>query len=1025
MDEQTIFMQALALDSSEERSTFLESVCEGNPVLKRRIEDLLRLHDDAGSFLEKPPVDLPDQVTAARLGDTDDEATQVRSSGEDAPLNFLTPSTTPGLLGTLGQYEIESEVGRGGMGIVLKAHDTRLKRTVAVKVLAPELAANATARKRFQREAHAAAAVTHPHVVTIHAVEEQPIPYLVMEYVDGQTLRDKIERSGMLELKEILRIGSQIAQGLAAAHKQGLIHRDIKPANILLENGIQRVKITDFGLARAGDDLGMTRTGEVAGTPQYMSPEQAMGESVDHRSDLFSLGSVLYTMCTGRSPFRADSILAAIRRVCDDTPRPIREINPEIPEWLCAAIEKLLSKSRDQRFQSAAEVAELLGDHLAGMQYPHAKTPLTSERRAARRTAVIALSALGALALLLVVAEQLRWINLFPSSPDSTAQNEPTDDVPPIPPEVASHGLRPVPLEDIFKDLLSEAAGIPNDQWIRFSQDARGADSTVIAGTPLTLVLLGLNPSQAADANPEAKTDFWYLTETFPRPSELAGTLWMSRNKGYASFLQPQYITAIEVEVDRDTARGSVRFAVPKLFAGKIQFAAKRESGRWHVVEFELPGYGIEVYLGTTGKWATTGSKWGNSTSQAQTAAAEIPLAHIVDRTPIVQFLQEPPGSVMHIDVRDPGVAFSLNGIAWNIAGQGSQRINVRPGHYRLLGMKDGKQEFERELDLKLGDDHVLVFLPSQVDKSPPFAVAPFDTATARQHQQSWSAHLGVPVEYSNSLGMQFTLIPPGQFRMGLSPDQIETTVRQIERVGGDEFQKFVVRSSGPQHPVRLTQPFYLGKHEVTIAQFRSFCNETGYRSTIEEAGYVDRLWKRYDEGSQSDSLPAAGVSWEDAQAFCRWLSEKDGFPYELPTEAQWEFACRAGTETLWSFGEDEFEIERHAVLSRAIGTKPSPVGGKQPNPFGLYDMHGNVGEWCRDWHEKDFYDSPPALDPVCLETPEDPNSGRVVRSGAWRSRPWESYSGMRFYNNPRVPAYPIGFRVAIVGDLQLVSPKP
>ena len=170
-------------------------------------------------------------------------------------------------------------------------------------------------------------------------------------------------------MKEILRIGSQIAHGLAAAHKQGLIHRDVKPANILLENGVERVKITDFGLARAVDDLSVTRTGEVAGTPQYMSPEQGQGMHVDHRSDLFSLGSVLYAMCTGRPPFRGNNPLAIIRKVVDETPRPIREVNPDIPDWLCAIIDRLLAKDPEDRYQTAAEVANELEESLARLQY--------------------------------------------------------------------------------------------------------------------------------------------------------------------------------------------------------------------------------------------------------------------------------------------------------------------------------------------------------------------------------------------------------------------------------------------------------------------------------------------------------------------------------------------------------------------------------------------------------------------------------------------------------------------------------
>src|SRR5262249_37585576 len=154
---------------------------------------------------------------------------------------------------------------------------------------------------------------------------------LVMQCIDGVSLQDKLDKHGPAGVTEILRIGLQTAEGLAAAHKQGLVHRDIKPANILLDNGVERVKLTDFGLARAVDDASITQSGTVAGTPMYMSPEQAEGLPIDHRSDLFSLGTVLYTMCTGRTPFRASGTHAVLKRVIDASPRPIREITTRYP----------------------------------------------------------------------------------------------------------------------------------------------------------------------------------------------------------------------------------------------------------------------------------------------------------------------------------------------------------------------------------------------------------------------------------------------------------------------------------------------------------------------------------------------------------------------------------------------------------------------------------------------------------------------------------------------------------------------
>jgi WD40 repeat protein/serine/threonine protein kinase len=323
----------------------------------------------------------------------------------DDTLGFLEPSDDPAVLGTLSPYEVTDVIGRGGFGVVLKAFDRPLNRFVAIKVLAPELATSATARRRFAREARAAAAIGHDHIVAIHAVDATPsgLPYIVMQHVSGRSLQERLDKAGPPEPREVVRIGMQAASGLAAAHAVGLVHRDIKPANILLENGVERVKLTDFGLARAADDASLTQSGVVAGTPQYMAPEQARGEPVDARSDLFSLGSVLYAICTGRPPFRAETTMAVLRRVCDDTPRPIREINPEVPEWLAAIVEKLQAKDPADRFQSAAEVSALFSRCLAYLEKPGKQPPFVPDRpqpprRPSRRWLVPAAALLVAVA---------------------------------------------------------------------------------------------------------------------------------------------------------------------------------------------------------------------------------------------------------------------------------------------------------------------------------------------------------------------------------------------------------------------------------------------------------------------------------------------------------------------------------------------------------------------------------------------------------------------------------------------------
>ncbi len=283
-------------------------------------------------------------------------------------LDFLQPAEEAGSLGKLGSFSIIRIVGRGGMGVVLHAYDPCLARDVAVKVIDPKLANNEVARQRFCREARAAAAVTHDNLVAVHQVDEDEasgLPYLVMQLINGESLEQRLKRVGKLPPVEVARLGMQAAAGLAAAHAGGLIHRDIKPGNILLEAPSDRVKLTDFGLARAVEDVKLTRTGFVAGSPLYMAPEQARGDEVDHRADLFSLGSVLYEAATGTPPFEAKTPLAVLRRVSDEIPRKLSELDPEIPEWLSEIVEKLLAKEADDRQQTAAEVAEAFAGELA------------------------------------------------------------------------------------------------------------------------------------------------------------------------------------------------------------------------------------------------------------------------------------------------------------------------------------------------------------------------------------------------------------------------------------------------------------------------------------------------------------------------------------------------------------------------------------------------------------------------------------------------------------------------------------
>jgi len=771
MDEQSIFLAAVEKSSSTERSDFLEEACRGDAALRNRIEHLLRQHEELGSFLERPLVDVEGTaVMPQHLYEAPPRADlhTVAAPTTNESLPFLTPSTQAGCLGTLGQYEVRSILGRGGMGLVLKAFDTKLHRIVAVKVLAPEIAANPVAKQRFLREARAAAAVTHPHVVTIHAVEDgtsasQSVPYLVMECVDGKTLHAKLESDGTLGVKEILRIGSQVAQGLAAAHKQGLIHRDIKPANILLENGVERVKLTDFGLARAVDDLSMTRTGDVAGTPQYMSPEQAQGNHVDYRSDLFSLGSVLYARCTGRPPFRGDSVIAVIRRVVDDTPRSIREINPEIPQWLCAVVGKLLEKCPEDRYQTAVEVATVLENALANQQHipatlPHAQVATAASLRRGGRRWLIPGGLIAAAAILSAVYVAI------------------------------SH-----------KDGAQTTIGVPDNAKVEI----------------------------ATASDPQAST-------IDPQPS-------------------------------------------------------------WH---------------------------------------------------------------------------------GW----------------------------------------------PAD---APQPAIAPFDAAQAKLHQEAWAAYLGVPVEYTNSLGMKFRLIPPGEFLMGSTAEEIAAALKSV---GEDKHSQECIQSEAPQHKVILTQPIYLDVKEVTQAEYETVMgvNPSHFTSTGTRKEAV--------VGLKTVDHPVEWVSWNDAAEFCAKLSQNekfkpfyfradetitplDGTGYRLPSEAEWEFACRAGTATKYWIGDQDADLVRAGWFGGNSGGRTHAAGELQANPFGLHDIYGNVSEWVQDGWEANQYgrfQEKPAVNPG-----GQPFSGAHVvhRGGGFAQNQFSCRSSARAADLRTARIYFLGFRVSLPVD--------
>ena len=309
---------------------------------------------------------------------------------------------------------------------------------------------------------------------------------------------------------------------------------------------------------------------------------------------------------------------------------------------------------------------------------------------------------------------------------------------------------------------------------------------------------------------------------------------------------------------------------------------------------------------------------------------------------------------------------------------------------------------------------------------SPPSAVAPFDAKAARAHQQSWADHLGTKIETFNSIGLKLVLIPPGEFLMGSTPAQVEQALATATALKMSGPDKRYIPDESPQHRVVITRPFRLSSTEITVGQFRRFLESSLYKTETERLGggnthrrpapkvapteyiYDPALSYASPGYPVTDDSPATQITWNDAVAFCDWLGREERAKYRLPTEAEWEYACRAGTTTEFSFGDDMNQLGEYAWYGKNSNGRSGPVGTKRPNPFGLFDMHGNTREWCADWYGKAWYKQSPIEDPAGPTT----GTGRVLRGGKWLNKETYLRSAYRFDFWPSYRSQYFGFRV-------------
>jgi len=348
----------LSGELSHEDAAGLEAYFSKNPPSEEQVPEALRSLDQSNQT----------DTQVSGLLDLINSKSPPPSTRMDAETlqTFLSPSEKEEVLGLLGQYEIHEIISSGNMSTVLRAWDPELNRLAAIKILSPDLTGNPTARARFLREARAAAALEHDNILPLYSVHNDPLPWFAMRFVSGGTLQDALDLGESFSLQRLKNIAAQVASALSTSHKSGLVHRDIKPANILLEEDSDRIWVCDFGIARSISDPSLTYAGHVAGTPLYMSPEQAAGVLLDGRSDLFSLGSVLYHCATGTFPFAGETSAAVLQNVSTSVPPNPRSLNRALPAWFERFLSKLLQKDPAERFHDAdAVIAALESEHTA------------------------------------------------------------------------------------------------------------------------------------------------------------------------------------------------------------------------------------------------------------------------------------------------------------------------------------------------------------------------------------------------------------------------------------------------------------------------------------------------------------------------------------------------------------------------------------------------------------------------------------------------------------------------------------
>ena len=956
-----------------------------------------------------------------------------------------TPFTAPG---RLGQFILLRLLGKGEMGATYKARDKVLGRSVAIKVMKRSLGQDHARVEHFLAEGRALASLDHPNAVRIFSLgQEKDQPYIVMELITGKSLDKKYSLDKAMDEALALNITIQIAQALQAASKINLIHGDVKPANIMIgeEGG---AKLVDFGIAKFGG--GQAAGGATFGTPYYVAPEQVQRGSIDHRTDVYSLGATLFHILGCMPPFPGKSMKEVLQSRLEKPAPDLLKIRPSLHRETAAIVARMLQRAPDDRYNDYEELLKdlrhahgLVTGKAAPAAVPATAVPATAvPAMAARPVGVLpALArtklgmgvAIGAAVLTMAVGVFLYM--RFREDPQPGVWQGPTVK------QVASPVFSP-PGRTITEPLDVSVACDTDGAKIHYTTD--GSDPT--KSSPVVSGKIPVKPGVTLKA--KAYLDDW-------EPSPVVKAVYTRHKMTIVEILPVQTSTRAAWESAKVAARsGGMQ---EKLKQGETLFRTAEELYKQSAYDEAKPFY----------------EKLAAVCKEMEKLAA--------DRKPALDARKGADDAIKALhalntgkDPKDPWnklkteaqVAFNKGDFAgavrlWKESAQKAQARKAEMDasiaaeweeaqkKYDVQRVKDyAKQQWKGVEDmLKKARDHKeRKDLPKarhfyreaikrlrEADKvaAKAFAEAEKTKEITKQIDALQGEHkyrealakvneglkrypkdkplltrkktiedkLYLDLEVKRGgprVLMRLALIPLGKFMMGSPKNEAGR--------GSDE----------KQHEVTLTKPFYMALREVTFKQFRVFADEMKYKTSAERLGSAMSLrgsqwyptkgifWRK-PGFEQTPEHAVACVSWNDARAFCAWLTGKTKKNVRLPTEAEWEHACRARTTTRFAFGQKDEQFSKHGNYADSSSgllkrdqklsdghARTAPVGRFKPNAWGLFDMHGNVAEWCRDMYGP--YPKTPVTDPVGLPLGKYP----VIRGGSWFDLPGWCRSGTR-----------------------------